>query len=70
MTLELKAPRGKRVVTVQQWIEGSVCGRSQAEVPGVRNAHMRAAVHGGELKFLYEVADGPTHESYGVEVQG
>jgi len=42
--------------------------RLAAEVPGVRNAHMRAAVHAGALTFLYEVADGATDQSYGVEV--
>merc|ERR1719324_810215 len=44
------------------------------EVPRVRNAHMRANVRtdpaSGKkaLTFLYEVADGPTDQSYGVEV--
>merc|ERR1719326_2500782 len=44
------------------------------EVPRVRNAHMRANVRTDpasgkkSLTFLYEVADGPTDQSYGVEV--
>merc|ERR1719247_1449536 len=44
------------------------------EMPNIRNAHMRATVKTDEksgkksLTFLYEVADGPTDQSYGVEV--
>lgn len=42
--------------------------RLAVEEPGVRNAHMKAVVKGGALTFLYEVADGSTDQSYGVEV--
>jgi DNA mismatch repair protein MSH2 len=44
------------------------------EMPQIRNAHMRATVNTNPatdkktLVFLYEVADGPTDQSYGVEV--
>merc|ERR1719353_2763681 len=44
------------------------------EMPNIRNAHMRATVKTDaasgkkSLTFLYEVADGPTDQSYGVEV--
>lgn len=37
------------------------------DVPDVKNAHMRAVVRDQKLTLLYEVADGSTDESYGIE---
>ncbi len=39
------------------------------ELPSVANAHMAVEnKKGGELRFLYELRDGPTSESFGIQV--
>ena len=38
------------------------------EHPGVQNKHVTAHVEDGTITFLYEVADGPCLESFGIKV--
>ena len=40
----------------------------ESEIEGLVNVHVQVAESGGELKFLYTVADGPCDDSYGVQV--
>lgn len=43
--------------------------RLSGQVPGVANAHMAVAeTETGELRFLYELRDGPSSESFGIHV--
>lgn len=37
-------------------------------MPGVRNVHMEVVEFGNQITFLYTVAEGSTHKSYGLQV--
>jgi DNA mismatch repair protein MutS len=39
----------------------------ETELPGLRNAHM-AVERGAKLRFLYQLKDGPSSESFGIHV--